>query len=95
MSPARWGHPGGCPPAWPASRVVSGNGEKIRENKEHLVPRPFTLNNNDRKVHMVSVYFYLVWGENRTFGERKRKTGDNGSREKEMLEGGCSEKYQN
>ena len=59
------------------------------------MPRPFTLNNNDRKVRMVSVYFYLVWGENRTFGERKRKTGDNGSREKEMLEGECSEKYQN
>ena len=34
MSPARWGHPGGCPPAGPASNVVSGKVEKIRENKE-------------------------------------------------------------
>ena len=42
MSPARWGHPGGCPPAGPASNVVSGKVEKIRENKEHLVPGPFT-----------------------------------------------------
>ena len=39
MSPARWGHPDGCPPAWPAKNVVSGNVEKIRENEEHLVPR--------------------------------------------------------
>ena len=23
MSPARWGHPGGCPPAWPARNVIS------------------------------------------------------------------------
>ena len=22
MSPARWGHPGGCPPAWPASKSL-------------------------------------------------------------------------
>ena len=42
LSPARWGHPGGCPPAGPASNVVSGKVEKIRENKEHLVPGPFT-----------------------------------------------------
>ena len=42
MSPARWRHPGGCPPAGPASNVVSGKVEKIRENKEHLVPGPFT-----------------------------------------------------
>ena len=52
MSPARWGHPGGCPPAWPASNVVSGKVEKIRENKEHLVPGPFTWNNKDRKVRL-------------------------------------------
>ena len=37
--------------------------KKIRENKEHLVPRPFTLNNNDRKIRMVSVTSTL-------FGER-------------------------
>ena len=52
MSPARWGHPGGCPPAGPASNVVSGKVEKIRENKEHLVPGPFTWNNKDRKVRL-------------------------------------------
>ena len=77
MSPARWGHPGGCPPAWPASKVVSGNGEKkIRENKEHLVPRPFTLNNNDRKVRMVSVCFL--------FGERRGRLVK-GSRRLEII----------
>ena len=27
--------------------------KKIRENKQHLVPRPFTLNNNDQKYRMV------------------------------------------
>merc|ERR1711937_331150 len=41
------------------SNVVSGKVEKIRENKEHLVPKPFTLNNNDRKFRMVSVCFFL------------------------------------
>jgi hypothetical protein len=45
--------------------------KKIRENNEHLVPRPFTLNNNDRTVRMVSVCFYLVWREKRRLGERK------------------------
>jgi len=34
---------------------------KIRENKEHLVPRPFTLNNNhyDRNIAWVFVCFFL------------------------------------
>ena len=35
-----------------ASNVVSGKVEKIRENKEHLVPGPFTWNNKDRKVRL-------------------------------------------
>ena len=42
------------------------------------MPRPFTLNNNYRKVRMVSVCFNLVWGENRTFVQRKRETRDDG-----------------
>ena len=82
MSPARWETPtGGGSPAELASSVVSGKVEKIRENKEHLVPRPFTLNNNERKVRMVAVCFNLVWRENRTFVQRKRKTRERMIRE--------------
>jgi hypothetical protein len=37
MSPARWGHPGGCPPAWPARNVIS---EKKKESRNtHLLKR--------------------------------------------------------
>ena len=69
------------PPPPPEASPNAGKVEKIRENKEHLVPRPFTLNNNERKVRMVSVCFNLVWRENRKFVQRKRKSRENDSRE--------------
>ena len=31
MSPARWGHPGGCPPAWAARNVISAKKEWKRK----------------------------------------------------------------
>ena len=36
------------------------------------MPRPFMLNNNERKFRMVSVCFFLVWWEKRAFVQRDR-----------------------
>ena len=40
--PGAVGTPRWMPPCRPVSNVVSGKVEKIRENKGHLVPGPFT-----------------------------------------------------
>ena len=53
LSPKGRGECATYSPAELASSVVSGKvDEKIRENKEHLVPRPFTSNNNGWKYLM-------------------------------------------
>ena len=44
MSPARWGHPDGCPPAWAARNVISSKSPKRLERSSQEMwadPAPF------------------------------------------------------
>ena len=45
------------PPGMARQKCRSENVENIRENKEHLVPGPFTWNNKDRKVRLFLLRF--------------------------------------
>ena len=51
--------------------------KRIRENNEHLVPRPFTSNNNDHISHVISVSF--LFEINREL-EGFKRIGKNGTK---------------